>query len=105
MRDGVWADASFATALANHRLPENLLQRREVVAQLLESSVGPVLHNATRGLFVLSNLPRYAAFLSEWGAIYERFAVPLDIGLAQALVESGFNGTVRFEARAIGFCQ
>jgi hypothetical protein len=31
--------------------------------------------------------------------------VPAEIGLAQALVESGFNGTVRSEARAIGFCQ
>lgn len=105
VRDGVWEDASFARALTHRRLPEDLSQRREAVAQLLESSVGPVLHNATRGLFVLPNLPRYGAFLSEWGAMYERFGVPAEIGLAQALVESGFNGTIRSEARAIGFCQ
>src|SRR3970282_147716 len=43
--------------------------------------------------------------MSEWGTIYERFGVPAEIGLAQALVESGFNGPVRSEARAIGFCQ
>jgi hypothetical protein len=105
VRDGVWEDTSFATFMANRRLPDDLWQRREAVAQLLESSVGPVLHNATRGLFVLPNLRRYAAFLSEWGAIYERFGVPAELGLAQALVESGLNGTVRSEARAIGFCQ
>lgn len=105
VRDAVWEDASFATALANHHLPADLRQRRDAVAQLLESSVGPVVHNATRGLFVRQNLPRYAAFLSEWGAIYQRFGVPAEVGLAQALVESGFNGTVRSEARAIGFCQ
>jgi hypothetical protein len=67
--------------------------------------VGAVLHNSTRGLSLLPNARRYGAFLSEWGAIYERFAVPAEIGLAQALVESGLNGTVRSEARAIGFCQ
>jgi hypothetical protein len=37
--------------------------------------------------------------------MYERFGVPAQIGLAQALVESGFNATVHSEARAIGFCQ
>lgn len=105
VRDGVWQDTSFATFMANRRLPDDLWQRRVAVAQWLESSVGPVVHNPTRGLFVLPNLPRYAPFLSEWGAIYERFGVPAELGLAQALVESGFNGTVRSEARAIGFCQ
>lgn len=104
-RDGVWADASVAGDMAVHRLPDQLGQRREAVVQLLEPSVGPVLHNATRGLSVLPNLQRYGAFLGEWGAIYERFGVPAEIGLAQALVESGFNGTVRSEARAVGFCQ
>jgi hypothetical protein len=104
-RDGIWEDASVAPLLANQRLPDDLWQRREAVAQLLEPSFGPVVHNPTRGLFVLPNLPRYAAYLNEWGAIYERFGVPAEIGLAQALVESGFNGTVRSEARAIGFCQ
>ena len=36
---------------------------------------------------------------------YERFGVPAEIGLAQAVVESGLNGTVRSRARALGFCQ
>lgn len=105
VRDAVWQDDYFAAALANHQLPNDLSPRREVVAQLLASSVGPALHNPTRGLFVLPNLARYGAFLGDWGALYERFGVPAEIGLAQALVESGFNGTVRSEARAIGFCQ
>ena len=48
---------------------------------------------------------RYGPFLEEWGAISERFGVPAEVGLAQALVESGLNGTARSEARAIGFCQ
>lgn len=104
-RDGVWRDNSFATFTIDHRLPDDLWQRRETVAELLEPAVGPVLHNPTRGLSVLPNLPRYGAFLGEWGAIYERFGVPAEIGLAQALVESGFNGTIRSEARAVGFCQ
>jgi hypothetical protein len=64
-----------------------------------------VVHNATRGLFLLPNERRYGAFLEEWGTIYERFGVPASLGLAQALVESGLNGSVRSEARAIGFCQ
>ena len=75
------------------------------MARLLEPAVGPVVHNATRGLFLLPNERRYGVFLDEWGAIYERFGVPAEIGLAQALVESGLNGTARSEARAIGFCQ
>jgi hypothetical protein len=67
--------------------------------------VGPVLHNPTRGQFLLPNARRYGRFLDEWGAIYERFGVPAEIGLAQAAIESGLNGTRRSEARAIGFCQ
>ena len=70
-----------------------------------EPAVGRVVHNATRGLFLLPNERRYGAFLDEWGAIYERFGVPAELGLAQAIVESGLDGTARSEARAIGFCQ
>jgi hypothetical protein len=72
------------------------------VVQLLEAAVGPVLHNATRGGFVAR---RYGSFLAEWGSIYERFGVPAEIGLAQALVESGFEGRRRSEANAVGLCQ
>ena len=75
------------------------------MALLLEQAAGPVVHNPTRGLFVLPNARRYGDFLQEWSAIYERFGVPGDIGLAQALIESGLNGTRRSAARAIGFCQ
>ncbi|HWV56633.1 MAG TPA: hypothetical protein VNZ57_04105 [Longimicrobiales bacterium] len=104
-RDGEWADPELGTIISNVSLPSNLTQRRARVAEILESVAGPVVHNATRGNFVLPNAKRYGSFLEEWGAIYERFGVPADIGLAQALIESGLSGTVRSEARALGFCQ
>jgi hypothetical protein len=56
-------------------------------------------------MFLLPNVDRFGPFLREWATIYERFGVPARIGLAQAIVESGFSGTVRSRARAIGFCQ
>jgi hypothetical protein len=104
-RDAVWEDPSLASALEGVKLPVDLDRRRDEVARLLESRVGPVVHNPTRGLFLLPNAQRYGAFLREWATIYERFGVPAEIGLSQALVESGFSGTVRSRARAIGFCQ
>lgn len=100
-----WAEPGLALAVSGRALPDDVSGRREELVRLLEPAVGPVVHNATRGLFLTPNARRYAAFLSEWGAIYERFGVPAEIGLAQAIVESGLNGTVRSEARAIGFCQ
>jgi hypothetical protein len=104
-RNGVWEEASFKNALSGHTLPRDLSDRRDEVARLLEPAAGRVVHNATRGLFLRPNEQRYGVFLDEWSAIYERFGVPAEVGLAQALVESGLNGTVRSEARAIGFCQ
>jgi hypothetical protein len=105
VRDGKWHDATLAGLLKGRRLPRSLDDRRDVVAALIERAAGPVLHNPTRGEFVRPNARRYGAFLREWGAIYERFGVPAEIGLAQALIESGFNPTRRSSARAIGFCQ
>jgi hypothetical protein len=72
---------------------------------LLERTTGPVLHNRTRGNFLLPNARRYGGFLGAWGSIYERFGVPAEVGLAQAILESGLNGTRRSEARAVGLCQ
>jgi hypothetical protein len=103
--EAVWADRSLATVLEGRPLPASLDDRRERTAELFETATGPVVHNPTRGLFLLPNIGRYGRFLSEWGAIYERFGVPAEIGLAQAVVESGLSGTVRSEARAVGFCQ
>jgi hypothetical protein len=82
-----------------------LNDRRDEVVRLLEPTIGPLLHNPTRGLFLLPNVPRYGAFLSEWGLIYERFGVPAQIGLAQAILESGLDGTARSRANALGLCQ
>jgi hypothetical protein len=104
-RDGIWKDPTLARALAGRPLPADAARRRDEAARRLESSIGPIVHNPTRGLFLLPNARRYGAFLDEWGAIYERFGVPARIGPAQAIVESGLNGTVRSEARAVGFCQ
>lgn len=104
-RDAIWNDASLRDTLTGQALPRDLSSRRDEVARLLEGVAGPLVHNATRGWFLLPNESRYGMFLAEWGAIYERFGVPAEIGLAQALVESGLNGRARSEARAIGLCQ
>lgn len=104
-RRAKWFDRSLATLLNGRELPQSLDERREYVARLLESAVGPVLHNETRGDFAAPGIRRYGSFFGEWGAIYERFGVPAEIGLAQALLESGFEGRRRSEANAIGLCQ
>jgi hypothetical protein len=74
-------------------------------AMRLSKVAGPVIYNATRGTFIAEGTERYGSFLNEWGTIFERFGVPAEVGLAQALVESGLKGRVRSEAEAIGFCQ
>lgn len=104
-RNADWKDPALTRLLAGERLARDLDDRREQVAQLLEEVAGPVVHNPTRGQFLLPNARRYGRFLKEWGAIYERFGVPAEIGLAQAVIESGLNPTRRSSARAIGFCQ
>lgn len=104
-RQADWKDPALANLLSGRRLARNLDQRRDQVAALLEQAVGPIVHNPTRGRFVSPNARRYGSFLQEWGAIYERFGVPPEIGLAQAIIESGLNPTRRSRARAVGFCQ
>ncbi len=104
-RDAVWADPTLAHILDGQPLARRLGERRDQVALLLESAVGPVLHNSTRGDALLPNARRYGSFLAEWGTIYERFGVPGDIGLGQAILESGLSANRRSEANAVGFCQ
>jgi hypothetical protein len=104
-RQAVWADPSLAHTLDGQELSIKPGERREQVAQLLERVVGPVLHNSTRGDALLKNSDRYGPFLAEWAAIYERFGVPSEIGLAQVIFESGLNGTRRSKSNAVGFCQ
>jgi len=104
-RDAVWEDPALATTLRGRTLPVRLNQRRDEVVRLLEPTTGPLVHNPTRGLFLLPNAKRYGGFLNEWGVIYERFGVPADIGLAQAILESGLKGDARSRANALGFCQ
>lgn len=104
-RSGQWEEPRLAGSLQGKSLPNRLTDRREEVAELLEESVGDVMHNATRGDFLRPNARRYGSFLQEWGAIYERFGVPAGVGLGKAAVESGFNGRIRSEARALGLCQ
>ena len=105
IRDAAWTEGSLASLLDGQEMPKDLDDRRSLVVSLLEPVVGPVLHNPTRGDFLRPGARRYGSFLSEWGAIYERFGVPADIGLAQAILESGLDGMKRSEARAVGFCQ
>jgi hypothetical protein len=104
-RDGVWEDPALAGTLVGRRLPRRLQDRRNALADLLEPLVGPVLHNPTRGRFVSPHAARYGRFLHEWADIYQRFGVPAEIGLAQAMLESGLNGRARSPVRALGFCQ
>ena len=101
----VWTDPTIARTLEGRSLARKLGERREQVALLMERAAGPVLHNSTRGDALLMNAPRYGPLLAEWGAIYERFGVPADIGLAQVIFESGLSGTRRSHANAVGFCQ
>src|SRR5687767_7987172 len=105
IRDAAWTEGALAPLLEGQEMPKDLDDRRRLVASLLEPVVGPVLHNPTRGDFLAPGARRYGRFLEEWGAIYERFGVPADIGLAQAILESGLDGMKRSEARAVGFCQ
>jgi hypothetical protein len=104
-RDGQWFDPALASSFEGRTFPSRLDDRRDLATRLLEPVTGPLLSNPTRGRFLLPNIPRYGPFLSEWALIYERFAVPAEIGLAQAILESGLNGTARSRANALGLCQ
>jgi hypothetical protein len=104
-RDGVWEEQGLNGFLNGRTLPKQLDARRDEVVRLLTPVTGPLVNNPTRGQFLLPNAQRYGSFLREWGTIYERFGVPAEIGLAQAILESGLDGRARSRARAIGFCQ
>ena len=104
-RQAVWADPTIARILDGQQLARKLSERREQVAAPPGARRRAGLHNSTRGDALLPNARRYGPFLAEWGAIYERFGVPAEIGLAQVILESGLNGTRRSEANAVGFCQ
>ena len=104
-RDGVWEEQGLNGFLNGRTLPKQLDARRDELVRLLTPLTGPLVHNPTRGQFLLPNAQRYGSFLREWGTIYERFGVPAEIGLAQAILESGLDGRARSRARAIGFCQ
>ena len=104
-RDAEWADRRFAASLDGATWPKRLDDRRDLVVRRLEPEVGSLVHNATRGQFLLPNVPNYGPFLDEWSLIYERFGVPAEIGLAQAILESGLKGTARSRANALGLCQ
>lgn len=104
-RDAIWEEQGLAGFLNGQTLPKRLNDRREEVARLLTPITGPLVHNPTRGQFLAPNAQRYGGFLREWGTIYERFGVPAEIGLAQAILESGLDGRARSNARALGFCQ
>ena len=102
---GRWIEPSLERTFGGASIEGRLNERRSQMELLLEPVIGAVVHNETRGEFLRPKAERYGSFLREWGAIYERFGVPAEIGLAQAAVESGFDGRIRSEARALGLCQ
>lgn len=104
-RDAEWADRRLAGSLDGATWPKRLDDRRDLVVRRLEPEVGSLVHNPTRGQFLLPNVPNYGPFLDEWSLIYERFGVPAEVGLAQAILESGLKGTARSRANALGLCQ
>jgi hypothetical protein len=104
-REGVWEEQGLNGLLNGRPLPKQLDARRDEVVRLLTPITGPLVHNPTRGQFLMPNAQRYGSFLREWGTIYERFGVPAEVGLAQAILESGLDGRARSRARAVGFCQ
>lgn len=104
-RGAVWTDPALAATLSGVTWPTRLDDRRDLAVRRLTPATGPLLHNPTRGLFLLENVPRYAPFLDEWSRIYERFGVPAEIGLSQAILESGLKGTARSRSNALGLCQ
>src|SRR6187200_3393896 len=81
VRDGVWEEQALNGFLNGHTLPRQLDARRDELVRLLEPVTGPLVHNPTRGQFLMPNAQRYGSFLQEWGTIYERFGVPAEIGL------------------------
>ncbi|MDX1562751.1 MAG: hypothetical protein R3305_07475, partial [Gammaproteobacteria bacterium] len=99
-----WADRTLASLLDGRRLEGRLSEIRDETASLLTESAGPVVYHETRGSFIEVGADKYGGFLAEWGAIFERFGIPAEIGLAQALVESGLRGRIRSPAYAVGFC-
>lgn len=104
-REAHWQQGALAAELAGRPFDGRLERRREDAARLIAKAAGPIVQHETRGSFIAEGVERYGAFLDEWGAIFERFGVPAELGLAQGLVESGFRGRVRSEADATGFCQ
>lgn len=104
-RDVVWFDKGLASSLKDVAWPLKLDDRRDLVVTRLLPLTGPLVHNPTRGLFLLPNIGPYAPFLDEWSRIYERFGVPAEIGLSQAILESGLNGQAKSKANALGLCQ
>jgi hypothetical protein len=65
-------------------LPKQLNARRDELVRLLTPVTGPLVHNPTRGQFLMPNAQRYGGFLKNGERFTNRFGVPAEIGLAQA---------------------
>ena len=105
LENAVWSAELGPAVLGSRPLERRSSARRDDVAARLTKAVGPVNYHETRGSFIADGAERFGGFLAEWGAIFERFGVPAEVGLAQALVESGLKGRIRSEAGATGLCQ
>ena len=73
-KDAVWTDPALAPSVSGVTWPTRLDDRRDLAVRRLEPVTGPLVHNPTRGRFLLPNVPKYGPFLEEWSRIYERFA-------------------------------
>ena len=54
----VWLQQDLGTALADVKWPVRVDDRRDLVTARLEPALGPLVHNPTRGAFLLPNIPK-----------------------------------------------
>ena len=106
LKDGLWVDPAMSATLGARPFPGAPGRSARRSGAPAGAHHRPAC-SATRRA-VCSSCPTCPSTGRSWASgacIYERFGVPADIGLAQAVLESGLNGTARSRANALGLCQ